>query len=160
MFKDNTSDFIHLNFTGVKLNPDDITNCLDIEPISSSIAQKDIKVSSEVTKYKKIGNWVFGFDYSIGITEQLYEFTNFFRDKESALKEIVSWESVEGAYIDIVVNPDRDFGIHCVLLKGNDFAFWGTIGLILFLMSGILRCLRKSNGSAHRSLCVPKGNSA
>ena len=61
------------------------------------------------------------------------KFTEFFRDKEEALKEIVSWKSIEGAYLDIVVHPDRDFGIHRVLLRGNDVGFWGAIGIdVLF----------------------------
>ena len=129
MPKEITSDFIHLNFTGVKLNPDEITNCLGIKPIASSFAKDNIDTSSIVMQYKGIGNWVFGFDYSVGISEQLTQFTNYFRDKEETLKEIACWGSVEGAYLDIVIHPDRDFGIHRVLLIGKDVGFWGAIGI-------------------------------
>jgi hypothetical protein len=129
MTKDISPDFICLHFAGIKLNPDKITAVLGIEPVTSRFSNEIVQTASRSKQHTKLGIWVFGFEESTNINEQLTYLTNYFSVKEKELKEIASWDSIEHAYIDIVTNPDPDYGTHSVLLNSKDVAFWGKVGI-------------------------------
>ena len=131
MAKDISPDFINLNFRGIKLNPDKITVVLGIEPNTISSSNEIVQTASGAKQHTKLGCWVFGFEFDefVNINEQLTYLTNYFSGKEKELKEIACWDSVEYAFIDIVINPAPDYGTHSVLLNSKDVAFWGEVGI-------------------------------
>jgi hypothetical protein len=131
MTKDISSDFINLNFTGIKLNPDKITGVLGIEPNTISSSNEIVQTASGSKQRTKLGSWIFGFEFdeSVNITEQLTYLANYFSGKEKELKEISSWDSVEHTFLDVVINPAPDYGTHSVLLNSKDVAFWGAVGI-------------------------------
>lgn len=125
----NPPDFITLLFSGVHLNPDKISDCLNVEPISRSFANKPLESSSRKKLVAKKGGWAFSLCESSDYDVQLTRLTNYFRGKEKQLKKIAGWKSVEHAYIEIVIHPRPGYVTHSVLLNAEEARFWSAAGI-------------------------------
>jgi len=136
MKKSIPKDFIILVFRGNKLKPDTITECLGIEP-DTCACKGDRALSKKSNKRAKTGFWTIGMKLNMKISELLTCFTSEFKKKKRSLRTIMNMETVEEAYLELVITPALDYGIHSFLLKADDVKFWVRSVLTSFAPSGI-----------------------
>jgi hypothetical protein len=136
MVKLSSHDFIVLAFSGKKLDPDKITKITGIEPDtrakkgSFSIASEFLsRCYPKYPKKSKNGYWTVGMSQRKGIEAQFSEITKKFKKCHDSLIEIMSWDSIEQAYIEIVVKPSAKDGIYSCRLRAKDLEFWSSIGI-------------------------------
>jgi hypothetical protein len=127
MKKDIHQDFLTLVFIGNKLDPEIITEWLGIEPCSCA-RKGDPAHSKSNTKVKK-GYWTIGTKPNMEISKQLTCFTNKLMKKKRSLSKIINMETVEEAFLDLVIYPASNYGVHGLHLKANDLKFWSSIGV-------------------------------
>jgi hypothetical protein len=136
MVKLSPHDFIVLVFSGKKLDPDEITKMTGIEPDTkakkggfSTGSNYFRRCLPRLQKKSKNGFWTFSIKSKKKIDIQFSKMTTKFRRVKDALIEIMSWNSVEKAYIEIVVKPSAKDGIYSCMLCAKDLEFWGSVGI-------------------------------
>lgn len=125
MTKKHSADFIQLVFYGKKLNPDEITRIIGLEPFNSARKGDQSKYGS---RRAKTGFWNFHCNSQKDIHEQFSFFTKKFRKKEQKLQKVINSQSIDQALVELIIEPPEDFGRYVVVLNAKEVEFWGSLG--------------------------------
>lgn len=138
MVKLKRSDFIVLSFSGKRLDPDKITEKIGIPPFTQAKLNEFSTGFAYASGYfpkcpikSKTGYWNEGTHSNSKqkIEIQFSQLTKRFKRCRDAIVEVMSWDSIDEAYIEIVVKPSYKDADYSCRLRSKDLEFWSSLGI-------------------------------
>jgi hypothetical protein len=139
------SDFIMLSFAGKKLDPNRITKITGIEP--NAKAKKDgfsgglDYASGRFPKRRiksKTGYWIISPQSKQKIEDQFVALTKKFKRRCDILAKVMTLDSIEEAYIEVVIRPSRKYATYSCRLRAKDLEFWSSMGIDVIYSCSLL----------------------